>query len=107
MHTLILLWNMFLVKIVTLNKTSFQSSTFVESAAGATSGLAVDGDTNAVYRDGSCTHTSTSTNPWWTVDLCGIYDVSKVVIYNRGDCCGMCMCVCVCVCVCLFIYISI
>jgi hypothetical protein len=73
---------------VAVNKTSFQSSTVWESVPGQ----AVDGDTNGQWADNACSHTddiTQDTNPWWTVDLGGTYDVSEVVLYNRADCCGM------------------
>uniref|UniRef100_A0A671PF23 Fucolectin tachylectin-4 pentraxin-1 domain-containing protein n=1 Tax=Sinocyclocheilus anshuiensis TaxID=1608454 RepID=A0A671PF23_9TELE len=34
-----------------------------------------------------CSSTTAQTNPWWRVDLCYIYRVSRVVITNRLDCC--------------------
>ncbi|XP_046698553.1 fucolectin-1-like [Silurus meridionalis] len=37
---------------------------------------------------GSCTHTSTQNNPWWRVDLLVVYDISNIIITNRGDCCA-------------------
>ena len=51
-------------------------------------GKAVDGNTNSVYNDGSCTHTSATLNTWWAVNLAGIYRVYSVTLTNRGDCCG-------------------
>ena len=51
---------------------------------------AVDGNPSGDYlRDFSCTHTMKDDIPWWTVDLGAKYPVSKVVISNRADCCGM------------------
>ncbi|XP_033017794.1 uncharacterized protein LOC117053767 isoform X2 [Lacerta agilis] len=47
-----------------------------------------DGSTSANYLRGHCTHTQQEANPWWTVDLREIFDVSSVVITNRGDCCA-------------------
>jgi hypothetical protein len=71
-----------------LNKPATLSSTLNYNDAER----AVDGDTSGEFSDGStCTHTeldSYEINPWWTVDLGGTYDVSKVLIYNRADCCG-------------------
>ncbi|KAL0961812.1 hypothetical protein UPYG_G00332010 [Umbra pygmaea] len=46
--------------------------------------IAIDGDKDS----GSCTHTQKETNPWWRVDLRGLYRVRTVSITNRGDCCA-------------------
>nr|XP_055073702.1 uncharacterized protein LOC129453464 isoform X2 [Misgurnus anguillicaudatus] len=36
----------------------------------------------------TCTHTDTSDNPWWRLDLLDSYNISTVVITNRKDCCA-------------------
>ncbi|XP_017334058.1 fucolectin [Ictalurus punctatus] len=46
--------------------------------------LAIDGN-KVSY---SFTHTNNEYNPWWRVDLLAVYDISQVVITNRGDCCS-------------------
>jgi hypothetical protein len=48
---------------------------------------AVDGSTNGDYSSGSCTHTKQQGNPWWRVDLQGTVEVTRVVVWNRVDCC--------------------
>ncbi|XP_064632413.1 uncharacterized protein LOC135490796 [Lineus longissimus] len=57
-----------------------------------TTGLAkaaVDGDRTADFSKGSCSLTCSSlARTWWTVDLEKIYQVRKIMIFNRGDCCG-------------------
>nr|XP_055024453.1 fucolectin-1-like [Misgurnus anguillicaudatus] len=35
----------------------------------------------------TCTHTATTDNPWWRVDLLDSYFISTVVITNRPTCC--------------------
>ncbi|XP_055075309.2 fucolectin-like [Misgurnus anguillicaudatus] len=35
----------------------------------------------------TCTHSGTYNNPWWRVDLWASYNISRVVITNRKDCC--------------------
>nr|XP_055024248.1 fucolectin-like [Misgurnus anguillicaudatus] len=35
----------------------------------------------------TCTHTATSDNPWWRVDLLDSYYISTVVVTNRPNCC--------------------
>ncbi|KAK9514329.1 hypothetical protein VZT92_027804 [Zoarces viviparus] len=49
---------------------------------------AIDGNRDANYHAGSCTHTDEMTNPWWRVDLLESYIVTSVIITNRGDCCA-------------------
>jgi len=68
---------------VALNKPSGQSTTDFDGV----SSLAVDGNTNGVYFDGSVTHTQRvgSTDPWWRVDLGDNYDIDDISIYNRTD----------------------
>ncbi|KAK9514331.1 hypothetical protein VZT92_027806 [Zoarces viviparus] len=48
---------------------------------------AIDGNREANFHLGSCTHTDQETNPWWRVDLLESYIVTSVTITNRGDCC--------------------
>ncbi|XP_022531901.1 uncharacterized protein si:ch73-359m17.2 isoform X5 [Astyanax mexicanus] len=49
---------------------------------------AVDGNSNANYWKGSCSHTSYETDPWWRLELPAVYNITSVTIVNRGDCCG-------------------
>lgn len=49
---------------------------------------AVDGKTDGIYDDQSCTHTEKKANNWWKVDLQAEYFVSKVIVWNRVDCCS-------------------
>lgn len=46
---------------------------------------AVDGNTQSKMSSGSCTHSDAQNDadPWWTVDLGAIYNLKKVVIWNR------------------------
>ena len=44
---------------------------------------AVDGNTNTVLTQGSCTHTDIEYKPWWRVKLSKYYYVRKVKITNR------------------------
>ncbi|XP_066270911.1 fucolectin-4-like [Branchiostoma lanceolatum] len=51
-------------------------------------GLAVDGNTAGDYYENSCTHTAQWVNgPSWWVDLGQSYNIGRVVIFNRQDCC--------------------
>ncbi len=49
---------------------------------------AIDGNKDQIYTGNSVTHTTTENNPWWQVDLGGVKDIGRIVVYNRGDCCG-------------------
>ncbi len=69
-----------------LNKTAYQSSTyqiFTDMAM-----LAVDGRTSGTFSQLSVTHTKYNSNPWWEVDLDAEYDIDKIEIWNRTDCCS-------------------
>nr|AEL33637.1 fucolectin 2 [Larimichthys crocea] len=48
---------------------------------------AIDGNRDSNFHDGSCTHTSGKSDPWWRVDLLDSYIITSITIYNRGDCC--------------------
>jgi len=63
------------------NKKTTQSS---ESKSGV-SKHAVDGNTNGVFANKSCTHTKKGKNPWWRVDLGSTATVDTVTIWNRSD----------------------
>ncbi|KAI8490984.1 hypothetical protein Bbelb_314030 [Branchiostoma belcheri] len=63
-----------------------QTSTFKGSAANR----AVDGNTDGRWYAGYCTHTIKfqETNPTWWVDLGHSYQIDRVAIFNRRDCCS-------------------
>jgi len=69
---------------VALNKPTSQSSTYGDGVCSR----AVDGDTNGNWKHGSVTHTKTSTNPYWQVDLQDMYAIDTIKVYNREDCCA-------------------
>ncbi|HYV30156.1 MAG TPA: DUF1553 domain-containing protein, partial [Candidatus Binatia bacterium] len=48
--------------------------------------LAIDGNTNGNYDDAkSTTHTETSENPWWELDLKATEAIDRIVLWNRTD----------------------
>ncbi|XP_041367281.1 fucolectin-3-like [Gigantopelta aegis] len=69
---------------IALYKTARQSSIFGVDVASR----AVDGDTNSNYQFGSCMHTKPGYGLWWEVDLFGFFEIDRVVVFNRGDCCS-------------------
>ena len=54
----------------------------------AVAGRANDGNAENAYQEGSVSHTSEETNPWWLLEFPEPQDIGKIVIHNRGDCCG-------------------
>lgn len=70
---------------IALGKTSRQSSNY--AAAAGLSKSAVDGNTNGRWTNKSVTHTRPQSNPWWEVDLGQVYDIERIKIWNRTDCC--------------------
>ncbi|MCA8958244.1 MAG: DUF1553 domain-containing protein, partial [Planctomycetes bacterium] len=52
---------------------------------GGTAERAIDGITDGRYDKGSTTHTETSEGPWWELDLGGMHEVERVVVWNRAD----------------------
>ena len=71
-----------------LGRTTWQSTTYTDGQGNyAGSSRAVDGDNEGVYWTGNtCTYTQPADrNPWWAVDLGGLYEVTYVVVWNRAN----------------------
>ncbi len=66
-----------------LGKPATQSSTLYGSDAS----LAVDGNTDGDWNDGSVTYTGADVNSWWEVDLGQSRQIGSIEIFNRTDCC--------------------
>lgn len=47
--------------------------------------LAIDGNTDGDYQKKSVTHTETSQDPWWELDLGGDHRIDQIAIWNRTD----------------------
>ena len=62
-----------------------QSSNYKNSTAHQSN----DGNPDANYYHGSCSHTLTETDPWWRVTFKGFVLVKEVIIVNRADYYGM------------------
>ena len=68
-----------------LGKSATQSST----SSGGGPSRAIDGNNNGVYTGGSVTHTGTSANEWWQVDLGAVQEIKNITLWNRTDnCCS-------------------
>ncbi len=65
-------------------KPAYQKSTFGFGDANR----ANDGNTSGSYSEKSTTHTQPGTNVWWEMDLGRSYPITKLILYNRTDCCG-------------------
>jgi hypothetical protein len=61
------------------------------SDAGAPASLAVDGNTNGIFSQGSVSHTLRDTNAWMDIDLGASEQIDNVTVWNRTDCCGYCL----------------
>ena len=68
---------------VALNKETDQISTFPHFRSTASSGLAVDGNTDGEFQRNSVTSTRKETNPWWWVDLGREHTIQKIVFFSR------------------------
>lgn len=66
-----------------LGKPATQSST----QNNATAARAVDGNTDSIYDNNSVTHTTSSAQPWWQVDLGAVRNIKQFFIFNRTDVC--------------------
>ncbi len=66
-------------------KAATQSSTFPGSRS---AGVAVDGNTDGNFNDGSVTATNLDSNAWWQVDLGASASITSIVVWNRTDCCA-------------------
>ena len=64
-----------------LNKSAQQSSVTHNGSANR----AVDGSTDGAYYNGSVTHTASTVNPYWQVDLGATYSIGSIKIWNRTD----------------------
>jgi len=47
-----------------------------------------DGNRNGDFEAGSLIHTDLDNEPWWQVDLGASYNLDRVELYNRTDCCA-------------------
>ncbi|XP_053533542.1 fucolectin-1 [Ictalurus punctatus] len=69
---------------VALGGITTQSSLYLNYYPGY---FAIDGNRDSYFNSYSCSCTNSDYNPWWRVDLLAMYDISSVIITNRGDCC--------------------
>ncbi|XP_077343474.1 uncharacterized protein LOC143988082 [Lithobates pipiens] len=48
----------------------------------------IDGNTDPIYSQGSCFSSANQLSPWFRVDLLATYEISHIMVTNRGDCCA-------------------
>ncbi|KAM9450173.1 fucolectin-like [Clarias gariepinus] len=70
---------------VALRGIATQSSLFSNSVP---ANLAIDGNKASSFTSYSCACTVCENSPWWRVNLLAVYDISDVIVTNRGDCCA-------------------
>ncbi len=68
---------------VALGKSAYQSS----EAYGGKASRAIDGNTDGNWSQGSVIHTGHEEQPYWEIDLRAVYDVTRIELYPRTDCC--------------------
>lgn len=49
---------------------------------------AIDGDRGGNYPTDAISHTDVGAEPWWEIDLGAVYNLSRVSVFNREDCCA-------------------
>ncbi len=76
------------IEPVNFATTSNASATQSSTGWGGTADLAIDGNTNGQYFDGSVTHTLVSPNSWWEVNLGNDLPIDEIILFNRTDCCA-------------------
>lgn len=63
-------------------------ATQISTLSGADASRAVDGVTNGNWSVGSVSHSNTTNQDWWQVDLGQVYNITSINVFNRTDCCG-------------------
>lgn len=71
------------IENIALTGTASQSST----GFGGVASRAIDNNTDGVFQNRSVTHTTTSSQPWWEVQLSGLSTIESIVVYGRTNCC--------------------
>ena len=64
-----------------LSGTAIQSTTISDSGKAEHS---IDGNTDPVWSHTSCSRTEEEAEPWWRLELPGVYRVSEIQVTNRN-----------------------
>ncbi|XP_026995064.2 fucolectin-like [Tachysurus fulvidraco] len=79
-----MLWKLTYMQVdLALGGKATQSSSYFFYAAS----YAIDSNKETNAYSHPCASTNLENSPWWRVDLLAVYDISNVIITNRGDCC--------------------
>jgi hypothetical protein len=70
-----------------LKKEDWQTTSQSRWGWGAPSSRAIDGNNNPSWGGRGCTHTHRQRNAWWKGKLDDTYQIKKVRVTNRHDCC--------------------
>lgn len=70
-----------------LTGTASQSST-LSAAQIVVAKNAIDGKTDGNIWNNSVTHTLSEPQPWWQVDLLDMFEIDRIVLWNRTDACS-------------------
>lgn len=77
---------MFSVTNIALGKPAIMSSLYIyQYPAFLAAGKGVDGTVHLDAAFGACFHTRNEVEPWWMVDLQGIYIIDRIVLYNKQE----------------------
>jgi YVTN family beta-propeller protein len=68
-----------------LKGTATQSSDLNNASVAS---LAIDGNSNGNFNNGSVTHTTSDNQAWWELDLGRTVEIESIRLWNRTDCCG-------------------
>lgn len=66
-------------------KTATQSSTYTGGDGTGPASKAVDGNTDGAFANGSVSHTTSESNPWWIVDLGSSVPIDRIEVWNRTE----------------------
>ncbi|XP_041649525.1 fucolectin-1-like [Cheilinus undulatus] len=86
LHLLLGSCSAYTYKNVAIRGKATQSTQYLHAYSMASN--AIDGNRDPDFYSGSCSSTSSQTDPWWRVDLMESYIVTSLIITNRGDGCA-------------------
>ena len=79
------------VALESMGATATQSSTYSNPSSPSSccdANRAIDGNTGGNYPSDTVTSSvNPESNPWWMVDLKQSYEITRIVVWNRQDCC--------------------
>lgn len=73
------------VPVINLTQLSGASASQSTTGWGGLAEYAIDGNRDANFNNNSTSHTDTTSQNWWQVDLGAEYDLSRIQFFNRSD----------------------